>query len=168
MPNEVDNIIAREKGFVNNPADKGGPTKFGITQGTLSWHLGRPATVEDVQNLTIDAAREIYEKRFILGPHFDALDNQGEGVLQLKSNLIDFGVMSGPALAIIHLQEILSIPSDGILGPQTLSALSSANLVLVNKQLVMRRALMAARICKKDPTQLTFLSGWLSRFFSFL
>jgi len=32
VDNLVDTLIDREGGFVNNPADKGGPTCFGITE----------------------------------------------------------------------------------------------------------------------------------------
>jgi lysozyme family protein len=161
---QIDAIVKREGDvFTNDPKDRGGPTKFGITQATLSWHLGRLATIEDVKNLDLATAKLIYEKRYILGPGFDKLP---PGVLQ--SNLVDFGVMSGPQLATMHLQEVLGVPADGILGPQSLAALGTADLVAVNKQLVQRRCLMAARLCKKDPNQLRFLIGWMTRFFSFL
>lgn len=164
MSSEVDKIISREgSSYTNDPKDRGGPTKFGITQATLSWFLGRPATPEDVKALDLATAKAIYEKRYILGPGFDKLP---AGVLQ--SNIIDFGVMSGPHLAVMHLQEILGVPADGLLGPQTLGALQQADQSAVNKQLVQRRCLMAARLCKKDPNQLRFLVGWLTRFFSFL
>lgn len=160
---EVDKIIEREGGFVHDPYDRGGATKYGITQATLSWWLGRPATIEDVRTLSVEVARAIYEKRYILGPGFDKLP---QGVLQ--SNLIDFGVMSGPILAISHLQEVLGVQPDGVIGPETLAALMAASHAAVNRQIVMRRCLMAARLCKKDPNQVRFLVGWLTRFFQFL
>ena len=168
MPNnndqEVAKIIAREgSSYTNDPKDRGGPTKFGITQSTLAWFRGHPVSPADVESLTLKEAQEIYAKRYILGPGFDKLP---QGVLQ--SNLIDFGVMSGPQLAIMHLQEALGVRADGIIGPHTLTALQQASPLEVNKQLVARRCLMAARLCKKDPKQLAFLVGWLQRFLSFL
>lgn len=61
----LDDLIRREGGFVNNPADKGGPTKYGITQQTLSEWRGRPVTAGEVQQLTEQEAREIYTARYV-------------------------------------------------------------------------------------------------------
>ena len=47
----IDDILRREGGYVNHPADKGGPTNFGITQDTLSRYIGRQALISDVKNL---------------------------------------------------------------------------------------------------------------------
>jgi len=40
--NVIYDLIEREGGFSNHPADKGGPTKYGITQQTLSEWRGVP------------------------------------------------------------------------------------------------------------------------------
>ena len=63
----IKNIIRREGGFVNHPADKGGATKYGITQATLgSWRgLKRNATVAEVQSLLQSEAEQIYYKNYI-------------------------------------------------------------------------------------------------------
>ena len=65
----LDEIIRREGGYVNHPADRGGPTNFGITAQTLgSWRkLGRPATAAEVQALTETEARAIYRQQYITG-----------------------------------------------------------------------------------------------------
>lgn len=159
----TDKIIANEGGLVNNPSDKGGITKYGITKSTLSWYRGKSVSDDDIKNLSIEEAKAIYSKRFIEGPGFDKIPES-----MLKSNLIDFGVMSGPALAILNLQDILQVPSDGVIGPQTLTALSKANLTNVNNLLVKKRVLMCGRLCTKDPSQLQFLNGWLNRILGFL
>ena len=61
MTNHIDkilnDIIEREGGFVNHPADKGGPTKYGITTPTLmhywAYKYNRSATptIEDIKNV---------------------------------------------------------------------------------------------------------------------
>lgn len=58
----IDDIIRRKGGFIHHPADRGGPTKYGITAKTLGeWHhLGRTATSDEVSTLTESEAREIY------------------------------------------------------------------------------------------------------------
>jgi lysozyme family protein len=60
----LDEIIRREGGYVNHPADRGGPTKYGITAQTLGrWRkLDRPATATEVKALTETEARAIYRQ----------------------------------------------------------------------------------------------------------
>ena len=51
-----DFVIGREGGYVNHPSDRGGETKFGITK--------RSYSNEDIKNLTLARAREIYKKDY--------------------------------------------------------------------------------------------------------
>jgi len=100
----LDEIIRREGGYVNHQADRGGPTKFGITAQTLgAWRkLGRPATASEVQALTKDEARAIYRQQYITGPGLDVITHPG--LLRL---LVDSGVHSGPKRAVQWLQSAL-------------------------------------------------------------
>jgi len=65
----ADDIIAniiREEGIVytDDPEDKGGPTKFGITLETLQqWRPG--STISDLQNLTIVQAHDCYSHLYV-------------------------------------------------------------------------------------------------------
>jgi len=159
----ADAIIQREGRFTDHPNDRGGATKYGITLRTLEWWRKRPVTVEDVKNLTLDEAREIYIHKYIKAPGFDKVP---ESMLQLQ--LVDFGVNSGPGAAILNLQEILGVPADGKLGPRTLEALSQADLNKVNIALLKRRLMMIARIVKRDNKQVAFLMGWIKRALEFI
>ena len=81
-------IVAREGGFVNDPADPGGATKYGVTSGTMrapgldKTGDGRVA-VEDVKALTRADAVRIFQERYFHGPRIDllpepyALNNSG-------------------------------------------------------------------------------------------
>jgi len=100
----LDEIIRREGGYVNHPADRGGPTKFGITAQTLgAWRkLGRAATAAEVQALTENEARAIYRQQYITGPGLDVITHPG-----LLHLLVDSGVHSGPKRAVQWLQSAL-------------------------------------------------------------
>jgi lysozyme family protein len=56
-------ILRREGGFVNHPADRGGPTHYGITQATLQAWRGRAVSEEDVRALSVEEAKAIYRAR---------------------------------------------------------------------------------------------------------
>jgi hypothetical protein len=57
-------VFPHEGGYGFHPADKGGHTKHGVTQSTLSAYLKKPASVEDVKNLTPEVARDLYKNMF--------------------------------------------------------------------------------------------------------
>jgi len=100
----LDEIIRREGGYVNHPADRGGRRTFGITAQTLgAWlKLGRPATAAEVQALTETEARAIYRQQYITGPGLDVITHPG-----LLHLLVDAGVHSGPKRAVQWLQSAL-------------------------------------------------------------
>ena len=92
-------VIRREGGYVDHPADRGGPTKYGITQATLSGWLGRAASANDVANMSEATARDIYKANYFIKPGFDAIPDPA-----LQALMFDFGVNSGPAAATKALQ----------------------------------------------------------------
>jgi lysozyme family protein len=151
----IGELLRREGGYVNNPSDKGGETKFGISKKAFP-HL-------DIKNLTLDQARAIYEQKYIAAPGFAQLAPS-----PLQTQLIDYGVNSGPAIAIMKLQEILGVATDGVLGPQTLAALARRELREVNNLLVASRLKMIANLTAKRPGQVQFLRGWVNRALEFL
>lgn len=62
----IEDILRREgSAYTNHPADLGGPTKYGITQATLSSVRGQPCSAEDVRNLQEQEARQIYHKQYV-------------------------------------------------------------------------------------------------------
>lgn len=138
-----------------NPTDRGGRTQYGIAEAS------NPAAWADGV-VTEQEARAIYLKKYVEVPGFDTIPPP------LQVQLIDFGVNSGPMIAIMKLQTILGVPSDGVLGPGTRAALAKADIMKVNNLLVAARIRMIGQIVKKTPSQLTFLGGWLDRSLEFL
>lgn len=103
-----DLLMKNEGGYVNNPNDKGGKTKYGISK--------KAYPNEDIENLTLDKAREIYKRDYWNRCKCDYLPDA------LSVATFDFAVNSGVKTAIKHLQTSLGIKSDGIIGNQTLGA----------------------------------------------
>uniref|UniRef100_UPI002592056E glycoside hydrolase family 108 protein n=1 Tax=uncultured Methylobacterium sp. TaxID=157278 RepID=UPI002592056E len=103
----------------DDPADPGGATKLGVTIGTLSLWLGRPATKAEVKALTVATVAPIYRRNYWDTVQADALP-PGLGYA-----LFDFAVNSGKKRAVIGLQRALKIADDGALGPLTLAAVAT-------------------------------------------
>lgn len=166
----VDRLIAelidREGGFVDDSADRGGPTRFGITLGTLqAWRAPVPVTRADVELLTREEATAIYQQRYVDGPGFAAAIGDG----RLLALVVDYGVLSGPVAATKALQRAIGIHDDGVLGSQTKRLLvSQGGSVEVYKRLLAERISAHVEIVLTNPSQRRFLRGWISRCVSFL
>jgi lysozyme family protein len=140
--------------YTDDPADNGGATRYGITQGTLSNYLGRQASKDEVRNLKMDVVQAIYRKKY-----WDVIngDKLGNG---LSLMLLDAAINHGTSKAIQFLQQALKITIDGGFGPKTLQAVNDApsqyNLILSISNL--RRA----RYQSLDDFP-RFGKGWLNR-----
>ncbi len=160
------NILRREGGFVNDPDDRGGATKYGITQKTLSRFLDRPVSVAEVKNLSQDLAREIYERQYFYAPGIHKLP----GAIQAFS--FDAAVNHGPRRAIRFVQSVCNeagfgpLSEDGITGPQTGVAADAAQAKMGDyflQALVEERRHFYQLIVEHNPSQSKFLNGWLNR-----
>lgn len=123
-------IVGREGGYVNDPDDPGGATKYGVTIGTMQ-HIGMDldgdgvVTVADVKALTREQAIEVFIKYYFDLPAIGLLPET------LHAPVFDMQVNSG-VNAIRILQRLLSeildrrIADDGIIGPKTIAAAEEA------------------------------------------
>ena len=158
----LDDLIRREGGYVDDPADRGGPTNYGITQRTLRAWRGQVVTAADVRRLTRGEARAIYRRRYVDAPGFATLPDP------LRAQVIDNAVLSGPRQAVKDVQRAIGgVTVDGQLGPQTRAALTQRGVAVVHAQLIQVRAARIGRIVQRDPTQARFLAGWLTRITAF-
>ncbi len=168
----IDNIIAVEKGYVDHPADRGGPTNWGITQA-----VARANGYDgDMRALPVSLARAIYTRRYIVEPKFDQV-----GVINsdIAAELIDTGVNMGPSKAAEFLQRWLNgfndtgsryadLFVDGRLGPVSLEALRAfLRWRGVEGAKVMLKALNGVQatryleITEGNRSQRAFLYGWV-------
>ena len=122
-------IVDREGGFVNDPDDPGGATKFGVTIGTMR-RLGIDLTgdgqvsVADVRRLTREKATEIYVEHYFRRPRIDQLPEA------VQPSVFDMYVNAG-GNAVKILQRLLiemghDLDADGAIGPQTIRAAAEA------------------------------------------
>lgn len=154
----IEDVIEREGGAkqTNDPRDGGGRTQYGISEryNPEAWVDGK---------VTDEEAREIYHRKYVRGPGFDKITDP-----QLQAQLVDYGVNSGPMIAIMKLQQIVGTAVDGVLGKNTLAEVSKYHPEDISTALVTLRVKMIGQIVVKNPSQLRFLNGWLNRALEFL
>lgn len=170
----IDALLEREGGYVNHPADRGGPTNFGITEAVARAHGYGGA----MRSLPREEAVAIYRRLYWQRPRFDEVARRSA---VLAAELFDTAVNMGPAVAVTFLQRALTalnrnsrdfpdLVPDGRIGAQTLSALD-AFLALRGKaagERVLLRALEALqgerylRLAERRPANEAFLYGWLA------
>jgi len=125
----AEEIVEREGGYVNDPDDPGGVTKFGVTLATmrrLGLDLNRDGQVtpSDVRRLTREQAREIFIDHYFNKPGIAQLPGP------LQASVFDMYVNAG-GNAVKILQRLLrqmgqDVAVDGTIGPQTVTAASVA------------------------------------------
>lgn len=169
----ISDIIAREGGYVNNPADHGGPTKYGITMPALADYLGQHVnsiSKDQIRQLTPDRAADIYLKNYWQDPGINHLP------FMLQPILLDTAVNQGPKTAIKLLQKALVAQgyplgtADGIIGSKTIIAATKAAADLggsLINSLVNFRISAYNQIVINDPSQKAFAKGWHDRAESF-
>lgn len=158
-------VLDHEGGYVNDPSDHGGETNFGITQRTLTAYLTAcPAPLSArVKDLTREQATEIYRSEY-----WDAVGLARVEEYPVALILFDQGVVSGPGNVIGRVQSLLGLKVDGVLGPQTLTAINRHDGHELAFKLVRATAHHYVAIVEHDSSQLKFLSGWLERLLSLL
>lgn len=146
-------LIVSEGGYVDNPKDPGGATNLGVTIGTLSAWLGRPATKAEVKALTRAKVAPIYRRNY-----WDAVrgDDLPAGV---DYTVFDYAVNSGPGRAIMSLQRAAGVADDGKPGPLTLAAIGK------DDPSVLIRLISAERLAfmRRLSTWPVFGRGWTAR-----
>ena len=143
--------------FTDHPADRGGPTKWGITQKAWAAWRGHDVTVEEVQQITEAQARDFYEAEYVLGPRFNHLPEKIQGLV------VDCGVNHGTARAAKWLQKAVGVKQDGDIGPITLTAVKNENPLAIYIKICAIRERFYAGIVARDPSQVVFIRGWINR-----
>jgi len=109
-----DLLIGNEGGYVNNPADPGGETNWGITR-AVAIDNGYTGSMKLMPKET---AKQIYKKMYWDKLHCDQLG------FVVAFQLFDAGVNHGNSQAVKFLQRALSVVDDGVIGAKTIAAVS--------------------------------------------
>ena len=148
----IDKILQHEGGYVNDPADPGGETNFGISK--------RNFPDVDIKNLTVDRAKEIYRANY-----WNRVGGDHIGDDELALNIFDFAVNAGTGTSARIIQEIVGAGVDGVIGNNTISAINRFDARMAVKEFQKRRVLHYVDLVKKNNNLLRFLSGWINRSF---
>jgi len=149
----------------NSRNDRGGPTKYGITWGTLAKAYSQGlVNHNDITRLTKPEADAIYEAMYwrpsrsdklpwgLCLAHFDCAVNSGvSGAGKLLQRSIN------------DLLTARKITVDGIIGPDSLRAVGEVPLDALTARYLDVREMFYRGLVAKDPGQGTFLPGWLNR-----
>lgn len=141
-----DLVVGVEGGYVNDPKDPGGETKFGISK--------RSYPNIDIKNLSLEAAKSIYKKDFWDKVKGDELD------WPVSYLVFDFAVNSGVRTAIVGLQKTLQVAVDGIFGPETVAAANKLD-EEGHCTYLAQRAIYMQSLANYD----RYKVGWLKRLF---
>lgn len=141
-------ILHEGVALTDDPDDRGGLTKFGISK------VANPDI--DVENLELEDAKKIYKERY-----WDKF-KIGKMPEEFRRDVFMNVVNSGSAF-IQDMQTSLGVAVDGAVGPQTLGALRKHKGTDLSSALFDAQVSRYIRIAKNDPSQRKYLNGWMNR-----
>lgn len=169
----IDEVIGREGGYSNHPADRGGPTRWGVTEAVARAHGYKG----DMKAYPRENAVETYRRLYWVRPGFASVS---ERMPTLAAELFDTGINMGPGVASGFLQRALNalnrgatdypdIAADGQIGPATLRSLDAFKRIRGNAgESVLLKAVEALQgeryiaLAERTRSQEAFLYGWLA------
>lgn len=168
----IDKLVGREGKYSDHPADKGGPTMFGVTE-AVARRNGYTGPMQDMPRATAVA---IYKSIYWHAPHFDVVADASP---KIAEEMLDTGVNQGVMWPGRYLQRALNVLNkgeslfpdlkvDGTVGGQTINALraflaargTDGETVLL-RMLNAQQAVRYMEIAEGDETQEAFAFGWV-------
>mgnify|MGYP000929497765 FL=1 len=169
----LDQLIAREGDYSDHRADRGGPTRWGITEAVARAN----GYAGEMRLLPRAEAERIYRALYWEAPRFDVIAPLAPRIAQ---ELLDAGVNMGQAVAIRFLQRALNalnrngrdypdLTPDGMIGSVTINALTRFLSVRGMKgEAALLKAMQALRgeryiaLAEGRPENEAFVYGWLA------
>jgi lysozyme family protein len=169
----IDKIITLEGDFSDHPADRGGPTRWGVTEAVARAH----GYAGEMRHFPRAQAVAIYKRQYWHRPGFDQIARHAP---HIAAELFDSGINMGTRIASGFLQRVLNalnrngrdfqdIAVDRVIGGKTLSALeaflgkrgSEGETVLL-KAIEALQGARYIKLAETRPANEAFLYGWLA------
>lgn len=147
----IEFVFQFEGGYVFDPNDPGGETKYGIS------HKSYPKL--DIKNLTIEHAQEIYRRDYWQSCKCDELSSP------MSIVVFDTAVNQGVHLAKRLLQISLGVAVDGVIGDKTIAASHKSGREQI-KLFLSERLAAYARLMASNTVLLNYARGWSHRVIS--
>ena len=143
-------VLEHEGGYVNDPEDPGGETKYGVSK--------RAYPNEDIKNLTEESAKDIYRRDYWERYRCAELPES------LRHIYFDMCVNMGAGRATKIMQETANakganLKIDGGMGPMTVGAMKSVELERVRAY----RVKYYVTLIERKPDLAKFYFGWFKR-----
>jgi lysozyme family protein len=169
----IDEVIGREGGYSNHPADRGGATRWGVTEAVARAHGYRG----DMRSFPREEAVAVYRRLYWIRPGFDQIAMRAPHV---AAELFDTGVNMGPGTATGFLKRTLNALNRGevdyddigtapIIDAATLTALDAfmakrgtTGEIILLKALEALQGERYLRLAETRPANEAFLYGWLA------
>jgi lysozyme family protein len=169
----VDRVIGIEGGYVNHPSDRGGPTRWGVTEQVARAY----GYTGDMRDLPRPVAQEIFRKRYFEETGIALIAPLAPG---LAAEMFDIAVNMGTSVPGGWLQRLLNalnrgsrdygdIVADGRIGTMTVAALTAflklrgaAGETVLIKGIEALKGTRYIALTEGDKSQEDFLFGWLA------
>lgn len=151
-------VLKHEGGYVNDPVDPGGETKYGISK--------RSYPYLDIKELAVEDAKDIYYRDWWKPLRCGEIQDDGIAI-----KLLDTAVNIGRRRGVMILQSALrnvgeGVSVDGIIGPQTIAASNRADAADVLRHMQRLQAEHYLNLIENNPKLAKYKRGWLNRAYS--
>ena len=165
----IEVVLEHEGGYVDDPADRGGATNWGVTQKVYENHVGYECNKEEIKEMSEEMAKEIYFEKFWKPSRAEQLPEE------IRETYFDMVVNHGQGNAVKILQMACKgqgddVDVDGAIGPATLRAAADIEeweLLAERTGFYWNLVFDGSRYQKRNRQQ-KFIRGWLRRAFSFM
>lgn len=163
----VTQVLKHEGGLENDKDDSGGISNFGISLNFYKHHIKIDGTADDIRNLKMADAENIYKQFFWIRNRYEEFSSQ-----QLAAKMLDLSVNLGATTANSHLQKAINTISpnenlviDGCIGIKTIESAGRISELILYNMLLAYAAKYYIDISQNGNNK-KFLQGWITRLFS--